>query len=117
MVLRATNKNLRNWLLICVKIIIAKSFRPHSYKNREVSMRRFGILAVSFAAMLMVCGAQDAFAQKKLTYEQAMAKCREDVRSQVSGSEGVGTAARYARAGACMHTYGYRLKRADRQNL
>jgi hypothetical protein len=79
--------------------------------------RRLGMLAVSSAAILVVCSAQDAFAQKKLSYEQAMAKCREDVRGQVSGSEGVGTAARYARAGSCMHTYGYRLKKADRQNF
>jgi len=80
-------------------------------------MRRFGIFVVSFAAALAVCGAQDAFAQKKLSYEQAMAKCREDVRSQVSATEGGGTGARYARAGACMHTYGYRLKRADRRSF
>jgi hypothetical protein len=77
---------------------------------------RLGIVALSLAAVAF-CSAQDAFAQKKLSYEQAMAKCREDVRGQVSGSEGVGTAARYARAGACMHTYGYRLKRADRRNF
>jgi len=77
--------------------------------------RRIGIFAVSIAAVALYT-AQDASAQK-LTYEQAMSKCREDVRSQVSGSEGVGTAARYARAGACMHKYGFRLKKADRKSM
>jgi hypothetical protein len=81
-------------------------------------MRRFGIFAVSFAALLAVCSAQNASAQsKKLSYEQAWAKCREDVRGQVNASESAGTGARYARAGACMHNYGYRLKRADRRSL
>jgi hypothetical protein len=79
-------------------------------------MRRFEIYTVSFAAALAVCSAQNASAQK-LSYEQAMAKCREDVRSQVNASESAGTNARYARAGACMQKYGYRLKKADRQSM
>jgi hypothetical protein len=93
MVSRETNPPLQNWILIDLcqdyhrNVVYATC-----YKSREVSMRRFGMLAVSSAAMLMLCGAQDAFAQKKLSYEQAMAKCRED-------------------------TYGYRLKKADRQNF
>jgi hypothetical protein len=78
--------------------------------------RRSAMFVFLFAVALAFCGAPNASAQK-LSYEQAMAKCQEDVRGHLGASEGGATAGRYARAGACMHKYGYRLKRADRQNF
>ena len=78
--------------------------------------RRSALSVFSFAVVLAFCGAQNASAQK-LSYEQAMAKCQQDVRAHLGASEGGATAGRYARAGACMMQYGYRLKKADRQNF
>ena len=78
--------------------------------------RRSALSAFSFAVVLVFCGAPNAFAQK-LTYEQAFAKCKDDVTKNVNAGESAGTAARYARAGACMLQYGFRLKRADRAGL
>lgn len=37
------------------------------------------IVALSFAGVLVIFGAPDAFAQKKLTYEQAYRKCKQQV--------------------------------------
>ena len=81
------------------------------------SSRSLGVSVLTCVLVLAFAGATDVFAQKKLTYEQAFAKCKEDVTKHVNAGEGMGTAARYARGGACMHKYGFRLKRADRQGL
>lgn len=59
-----------------------------------------------------VLNASNASAQeKKLTYEQAWAKCKAEVAKNVSPSEGRDTAGRYAAGGACMKKYGYKLKK------
>ena len=79
--------------------------------------RSLGMSVLTCTVVLAFAGATDVFAQKKLTYEQAFAKCKEDVTKNVNAGEGMGTAARYARGGACMHKYGFRLKRADRRDL
>jgi hypothetical protein len=106
--------------LIQLKFIIAASSGPSKNEIREVIMLRHyghvGTLVLSFSVALAFCGAPNASAQK-LTYEQAFAKCKEDVTKNVNAGESAGTAARYARAGSCMHKYGFRLKKADRQNL
>jgi hypothetical protein len=68
---------------------------------------------LSFAAMLAVAGAPDAFAQERLTYEQAFARCKADVVRNTPG-ETVGSAARYSRGLACMQQYGFRLKESDK---
>jgi hypothetical protein len=78
--------------------------------------RRSAMFVFSFVVVLAFCGAPNASAQK-LTYEQAMAKCRDDVRAHLGASEGGATAGRYARGGACMKQYGYRLKRSDRKKI
>jgi len=78
--------------------------------------RSLGMSVLACTAVLAFAGATDVFAQK-LSYEQAFAKCKDDVTKNVNAGESAGTAARYARAGSCMLKYGYRLKKADRQNL
>jgi hypothetical protein len=78
--------------------------------------RRFAVFAGAFAVALAFCGVLNASAQK-MTYAQAFAKCKEDVTKNVNAGESAGTAARYARAGACMKQLGFQLKKADRQNL
>jgi len=72
-----------------------------------------GVFAVSFAAVLTFAGIPDASAQSKVSYEEAWAKCKADVVSQHGAGEG-NTAAKYARGGACMKQYGYRLKKSAR---
>ena len=79
-------------------------------------MLKLSLSVLACTVVLAFCVAPNASAQK-LSYEQAMEKCRDDVRAHLGASEGGATAGRYARAGACMHKYGYRLKRADRADL
>ena len=67
--------------------------------------RSLGVSVLTCLLVLAFAGATDVFAQKKLTYEQAFAKCKEDVTKHVNAGEGMGTAARYARGGACMQIW------------
>jgi hypothetical protein len=84
---------------------------------REIVMprirKRSGMLVLSLV-VLSFCGAPNAFAQKKLSYEEAWAKCKADVNANFPG-EGSYSAARYARGGSCMKQYGYRLKKSSVQ--
>ncbi len=84
---------------------------------REIMMLRVrqvcGMLALSLAGVLLLYGAPDAYAQKqkkKLTYEQAFALCKEDVK-KVPGAE-YHTAGMYARGAGCMKQHGYNLKKS-----
>jgi hypothetical protein len=63
-------------------------------------------LAIAFSA------AGTASAAKRLSYEEAFAKCKEEISKTVPG-ENAGTPARYAAGGACMTRYGFRLKKKD----
>jgi hypothetical protein len=84
-------------------------------QTMEGIMRRVlqtGSMAVlSLAAgMLVVSGVPDAFAQQKLSYEQAFARCKADLdRTFPSGSQN--TAGRNSRGGACMKQLGFNLKK------
>ncbi len=70
----------------------------------------FAILA-AVLAIVTVTIADDASAasKKKLTYEQAYAKCKAIIDKE--GTPGTTTQAnvRYTRGGACMKKYGYKL--------
>jgi hypothetical protein len=69
------------------------------------------IVLLSFAGVLLLFGVPDASAQKKkLTYEQAFAKCKEDVNRTLPTE--YHTAGRYARGGACMKQFGFNLKKS-----
>jgi len=75
-------------------------------------MRKFYqsvVLTLSAAAMLSF--ATDSFAAKKLSYEQAWAKCKVEIGANVPGSDTTTSAARASAGGACMKKYGYRLKK------
>lgn len=68
-----------------------------------------GIVALSFVAIFAIAGAPAASAQaKKMTYEQAWAKCKEQVNATVPRDA---DAQRQAAGGACMKKYGFRLKK------
>jgi hypothetical protein len=70
------------------------------------------IVVLSFAGVLVLSGVQDASAQKKVSYEEAFARCKADLdRTFPSGSQS--TAGRSSRGGACMKQFGYQLKKPD----
>ena len=66
-------------------------------------------VALSFAGLLVVFGAPDASAQKKMSYEQAYRICKKQVdRTYPSALE---TTGRQLHGGACMKEYGFNLKK------
>jgi hypothetical protein len=70
------------------------------------------MVALSFAGVLVVFGAPDAFAQKKLTYEQAYRQCKQQVdRTYPTATE---TTGRYLHGGACMKQLGFDLKKSNK---
>jgi hypothetical protein len=68
------------------------------------------IVVLSFAGVIFVSGIPDASAQKKLSYEQAFAKCKEDVNRTLPTE--YNTAGRYARGASCMKQHGFQLKKS-----
>ena len=70
------------------------------------------IVLASAAALTFVALPSAEAAKKKISYDDAWAKCQQDVRANVPG-ENTASAPRYARAGACMKKYGYRLKKSS----
>ena len=70
------------------------------------------VIALSCAGLLALPSVVSAqAAAKKLTYEQAWAQCKQEISKTVGSSETGNTAGRHAAGGACMHKYGYRLKK------
>jgi len=76
-----------------------------SHKNR--------ILATTLAAALVAAfGLTDtasAATKKKLTYEQAYAKCKSIMDKEGTPGTSTQSNVRYTRGGACMKKYGYKL--------
>jgi hypothetical protein len=69
-------------------------------------------IAAAFTVALACAGASDALAaKKKMSYEEAYAKCKGEIAGTAPGSESLSTAARSSAGGACMKKYGYRLKK------
>jgi hypothetical protein len=67
-------------------------------------------VALSFAGVLVIFGAPDASAQKKMTYEQAYRICKQQVdRTYPTATE---TTGRQLHGGACMKQYGFNLKKS-----
>jgi hypothetical protein len=66
-----------------------------------------GGIALAFA-VASITGAE---AQKKMTYQEAFAKCKQEIGASAPGNESLSTAARHSAGGACMHKYGFRLKK------
>ena len=74
-----------------------------------LAYRTFGAAVAAFAVFALASA--PASAAKKMTYEQAFAKCKEEIKAGAPGSEGLSTAQRHSAGGACMHKYGFRLKK------
>jgi hypothetical protein len=79
-----------------------------SYLNKfSLSIACSGI---AFAMTLSAAGS--AVAAKRLSYEEAFAKCKAEISKTVPG-ENATTSGRYAAGGACMSRYGFRLKKKN----
>jgi hypothetical protein len=65
---------------------------------------------VAAVAALAVANAPAA-AAKKMSYEQAFAKCKEEIKAGAPGSEALSTAQRSTAGAGCMKKYGFRLKK------
>jgi hypothetical protein len=72
----------------------------------------FGVIVLS-AGTLVLAGVSGAVAQKKLSYEQAYARCKQEVDKiyQIGSGDVTGRA---LRGGACMKQHGYNLKKSDK---
>ena len=79
-------------------------------------MMNYRLLAVLLVSAFVVSPSvvENAFAKtkKKLTYEQAFAKCKEDVNRTLPTE--YHSAGRYARGASCMKQYGYHLKKSTK---
>ena len=69
-------------------------------------------IALPCAMLLALPGVASAQQAKKLSYEQAWAQCKQEISKNVP-NESTTTAARYSAGGACMHKYGFRLKKSS----
>ena len=69
-------------------------------------------IVVPCAVLLALPGAASAEKAKKLSYEQAWAQCKAEVVKSIP-NDNLNTAGRSAAGGACMHRYGYRLKKSS----
>jgi hypothetical protein len=70
-------------------------------------------IVMACAMLLALPGAASAAKAKKLSYEQAWAQCKGELGQNATVGEGLNTAGRHAAGGACMHKYGYRLKKSS----
>jgi hypothetical protein len=77
-----------------------------------VSISNRVAIVLPFAMLLALSGVASAQQGKKLSYEQAWAQCKQEIAKNVPG-EAAASAGRYAAGGACMHKYGYRLKKSS----
>ena len=69
-------------------------------------------ITATLVAALACAGGSDALAaKKKMSYEDAFAKCKAEIGGSAPGNESLSTAARTSAGGACMKKYGYRLKK------
>ena len=75
---------------------------------------KFLICSGSIAMVLALMFVSGAQAQKKMSYEQAFAQCKQEVGGGPLGGEGLNTSSRYAAAGSCMKRYGFRLKKKSK---
>ena len=66
--------------------------------------------AVIAITVSLACGVSAALAAKKMTYEDAYTKCRQENAGKVQ-AEMANSVSRYTVMGGCMKKYGYRLKK------
>jgi hypothetical protein len=74
-----------------------------------IAYRTFGATVAAFAVFALASA--PASAAKKMTYEEAFAKCKQEINAGAPGSEALSTAQRSSAGGACMKKHGFRLKK------
>jgi hypothetical protein len=72
--------------------------------------RKFLAIALPLAGTFALYAPSDAFAQKKLSYEQAWATCKAQIDKTIPGDQ---QTTRASAGGSCMRKYGYRLKKGS----
>ena len=65
---------------------------------------------LALAAGVLIATSNTAWAQKKVRYETAFARCKSELNAKFPANEPEASA-RYSAGAACMRRYGYRLKR------
>ena len=71
--------------------------------------RVFAIIPSTVFAMALVTADDASAATKKLTYEEAYAKCKSIMDKEGTPGTSTQSNVRYTRGAACMKKYGYRL--------
>ena len=69
---------------------------------------KFLVIALPLAAAFTLAAASDAFAAKKMSYEQAWTTCKAQLDKTVPGDQ---ASARHSAGASCMRSHGYRLKK------
>jgi hypothetical protein len=83
----------------------------------EIDMSKSKVLTVgvTLAAVTLVTVSTSTWAAtKKMSYEQAFAKCKTEITANVPYGEATSSAPRYTAGSACMHKYGFRLKKKSK---
>jgi hypothetical protein len=75
-----------------------------------LAYRTSGAIVAAFTVFALASGPAAA---AKMSYEQAFAKCKEEIKASAPGSEALSTAQRSTAGGACMKKYGFRLKKGS----
>jgi hypothetical protein len=70
----------------------------------------YSATAVAFTASLALAGISSALAAKKMSYEDAYTKCRDENAGKLQ-AEIANSVSRYTVMGGCMKKYGFRLKK------
>ena len=73
--------------------------------------RSAGAVAMAFAVFAAASMTAAEAQSKKISYNQAWAKCKVEIGANVPGADTTTSAARASAGGACMKKYGYRLKK------
>jgi hypothetical protein len=71
---------------------------------------RYSATAVALTASLALVGISSGFAAKKMSYDDAYIKCRDENAGKLQ-AEIANSVSRYTVMGGCMKKYGYRLKK------
>ena len=71
---------------------------------------RYSATAVLFTALVAFGGISSALAAKKMSYDDAYTKCRDENAGKLQ-AEIANSVSRYTVMGGCMKKYGYRLKK------
>ena len=76
-----------------------------------MSNRLIGYAIPAIAAVALIAASGTAMAAKKMSYEDAFAKCKQEMGAAGVNTDSQNSAARHSAGAACMKKYGFRLKK------